>query len=152
MSSRPEDAEKQTVEHQDLSAVSHDKLEGQIGEVSDAESDYGFTKEEQRKIIRRIDLRLVLTVGAMYCVSLMDRTNMSAANIAGMSVELKLIDNRYVSSFHAPISEQPQKNSLLTLTRTLPILSSSLHTLFSSLHPQFSCEQLAREFTFRPSR
>jgi hypothetical protein len=27
----------------------------------------------------------------------MDRTNMSAANIAGMGVELNLINNRYVS-------------------------------------------------------
>lgn len=33
----------------------------------------------------------------MYCVSLMDRTNMSAANIAGMSVELDLAGFRYVS-------------------------------------------------------
>lgn len=96
MASRPEDTEKQTVEHQDLAGVSRDKLDSHIGEVSDTESDYGLTKDEQRKIIRRVDIRLVLTVGAMYCVSLMDRTNMSAANIAGMGVELKLIDNKYV--------------------------------------------------------
>jgi hypothetical protein len=56
----------------------------------------GFTPAEQRSIIRRIDRRLVFTVGAMYCVSLMDRTNMSAANIAGMSSELDLIGFRYV--------------------------------------------------------
>jgi hypothetical protein len=42
-----------------------------------------FTHKEQRKIMHRIDRRLVLTLGAMYCVSLMDRTNLSAANIAG---------------------------------------------------------------------
>lgn len=60
--------------------------------------DGGFTKEEQRAIIRRVDRRLVVTVGAMYCVSLMDRTNLSAAAIAGMTVELKLmLENRYVS-------------------------------------------------------
>ncbi len=35
-----------------------------------------FTPEEQKKIIRRIDIRLVLTLGFMYCVSLMDRTNL----------------------------------------------------------------------------
>ncbi|TWU77642.1 hypothetical protein ED733_008056 [Metarhizium rileyi] len=95
MASHLQDTEKQMVEHQDVTRVSHDKLEHQLGEASDTESDHGFTKLEQRKIIRRVDIRLVLTVGAMYCVSLMDRTNMSAANIAGMSVELKLIDNRY---------------------------------------------------------
>ena len=59
---------------------------------------HGFTSAEQRSIIRRVDRRLVITVGAMYCVSLMDRTNMSAANIAGMSVELVLKGFRYVSS------------------------------------------------------
>ncbi|KFG84063.1 putative phthalate transporter [Metarhizium anisopliae] len=95
MASRLEDAEKQMVEHQDLASASNEKLESQLAEAGDADSDYGFTKVEQRNIIRRIDRRLVLTVGFMYCVSLMDRTNMSAANIAGMSVELKLINNRY---------------------------------------------------------
>jgi hypothetical protein len=42
-----------------------------------------FSKAEERSILRRIDRRLVVTVGFMYCVSLMDRTNLSVANIAG---------------------------------------------------------------------
>jgi hypothetical protein len=42
-----------------------------------------FSPQEQRKIIHRIDRRLVLTVGVLYCISLMDRTNLSAASIAG---------------------------------------------------------------------
>ncbi|KAK6086450.1 phthalate transporter [Seiridium cupressi] len=54
-----------------------------------------YSPEEQRRIIRRIDRRLVTTVGVMYCVSLMDRTNLSAANIAGMAKELQLVGNRY---------------------------------------------------------
>ncbi|KAF2205344.1 MFS general substrate transporter [Delitschia confertaspora ATCC 74209] len=49
-----------------------------------------FTPEQQKKIIHRIDRRLVVTVGVLYCISLMDRTNMSAASIAGMTKELKL--------------------------------------------------------------
>ena len=61
--------------------------------------DFGFTPAEQKKILRHIDRRLVLTVGAMYCVSLMDRTNLSAANIAGMSKDLMLVGQRYVSVF-----------------------------------------------------
>ena len=57
-----------------------------------------FTPEEQKKIIHRLDRRLVVVVGVMYCVSLMDRTNLSNAAIAGMSVELKLgVEMRYVS-------------------------------------------------------
>jgi hypothetical protein len=42
-----------------------------------------FSPEEQRKIIHRVDRRLVLTVGVLYCISLMDRTNLGAASIAG---------------------------------------------------------------------
>lgn len=57
-----------------------------------------FTPEEQKKIIHRLDRRLVTVVGVMYCVSLMDRTNLSNAAIAGMNVELNLgIEMRYVS-------------------------------------------------------
>ncbi|KAJ4292981.1 hypothetical protein N0V88_005645 [Collariella sp. IMI 366227] len=57
--------------------------------------DFGFTEQDQKRIKRQVDRRLVLTVGAMYCVSLMDRTNLSAANIAGMSKDLVLIKDRY---------------------------------------------------------
>jgi hypothetical protein len=61
--------------------------------------DFGFTEEEQKRIMKRVDRRLVTTVGLMYCVSLMDRTNLGAANIAGMDVDLGLkIGSRYVSS------------------------------------------------------
>ncbi|KAK5135980.1 hypothetical protein LTR08_004234 [Meristemomyces frigidus] len=49
-----------------------------------------FTPAQQKKIIRRIDVRLVLTLGCMYCVSLMDRTNLGIAVVAGMGVDLKL--------------------------------------------------------------
>jgi MFS family permease len=75
-----------------------------VGKESNRLSDVGsdeailaeFSKEEEARILRRIDLRLVLTVGFMYCVSLMDRTNLSAANIAGMSKALGLeIGERY---------------------------------------------------------
>lgn len=54
-----------------------------------------FTPEQQKKIIRRIDRRLVLTLGFMYCVSLMDRTNLGIAVVAGMGVDMVLIGERY---------------------------------------------------------
>lgn len=51
-----------------------------------------------QQLIRRIDRRLIITAGLMYCVSLIDRANLGAANIAGMSVDLGLnIGYRYVS-------------------------------------------------------
>jgi hypothetical protein len=50
---------------------------------SNDEYECEFTLKEQRKIVHRIDRRLVLTVGILYCISLMDRTNLSSASIAG---------------------------------------------------------------------
>lgn len=35
-----------------------------------------FTEAEQKRIVWRVDRRLVLLLGFMYCVSLMDRTNL----------------------------------------------------------------------------
>lgn len=42
-----------------------------------------FTPGEQKKIMRKIDRRLVPLCGLLYCISLLDRTNLGAANIAG---------------------------------------------------------------------
>lgn len=77
----------------------HLEKHGSVLADGDSNEDNGsaFTVEQERAIIKRIDRRLVLTVGALYCVSLMDRVNMSAANIAGMAKELELTGYRYVS-------------------------------------------------------
>lgn len=65
--------------------------------ASDISIDGEFTVQQGRRIIHRIDRRLVTTCGVMYCISLMDRTNLSAAAIAGMTKELKLQEGfRYV--------------------------------------------------------
>jgi hypothetical protein len=66
------DHEKEVISHkEDINSSTHDDYECE------------FTEAEQRKIIHRVDRRLVVTVGVLYCVSLMDRTNLSSAAIAG---------------------------------------------------------------------
>lgn len=66
------DNEKDIVTHkEDINSSTHDDYECE------------FTPAEQKKIIHRVDRRLVVTVGVLYCISLMDRTNLSAASIAG---------------------------------------------------------------------
>lgn len=50
---------------------------------SDVDVDEEFSYKEQRKIIHRVDRRLVTICGLAYCISLMDRTNTSMAAIAG---------------------------------------------------------------------
>lgn len=74
------------------------QLERTDSDNSDAANDArisAFSPQEQKKIIRKIDLRLVPTLGFMYCVSLMDRTNLGIGVVAGMGVDLKLIGDRY---------------------------------------------------------
>lgn len=84
-------------------AANHDEVEkvDKTDEVnieridSDEEADYDarinvFSEKEQKSIIWRIDRRLILTLGGMYCVSLMDRTNLGIAAVAGMSYDLEL--------------------------------------------------------------
>lgn len=64
------DVEKETYSNGDGLA----KTVSRESHMSDQEHIDVFTPQEQKKIIRRIDIRLVTTLGFMYCVSLMDRT------------------------------------------------------------------------------
>ena len=42
-----------------------------------------YSEAEIARIVRRVDIRLIPLCGLMYCVSLLDRTNLSNAAIAG---------------------------------------------------------------------
>lgn len=68
-----------------------------VSDSSDVEDERitNFTAAEQKKIIRKVDMRLIPTLGFMYMVSLMDRTNLGVAMVAGMGVDLNLVGNRY---------------------------------------------------------
>jgi MFS family permease len=67
-----------------------EQIEDVASQPSDIDHDEVYSPAEQKKIIHRVDRRLVSMCGLMYCVSLMDRTNLSAAAIAGMTKELRL--------------------------------------------------------------
>lgn len=69
-------------EEKQIGAIEHQ--ENQYDSASDKNLDYvEFSPKDQRRITRKLDIRLVLTTGVVYCVSLMDRTNLSAASLAG---------------------------------------------------------------------
>ncbi|KAJ6126798.1 phthalate transporter [Penicillium sp. IBT 18751x] len=58
--------------------------------------DFGFTPSEQRKIVHKIDRRLITGLGLLFGISLVDRTNLGNASIAGMQKDLRLeIGSRY---------------------------------------------------------
>ncbi|OAP58158.1 hypothetical protein AYL99_07248 [Fonsecaea erecta] len=59
-------------------------------------SEDDWTPEEERKVMRKIDLHVMPYIALIYGLSLLDRNNISAAYIAGMSEDLGLgIGNRY---------------------------------------------------------
>ncbi|KAJ6044904.1 hypothetical protein N7499_007408 [Penicillium canescens] len=60
------------------------------GALQHADVIASFSPSEQKKLIRRIDARLVITLGCLYCVSLLDRTNLGAASVAGMQGDLNM--------------------------------------------------------------
>ncbi|KAF7553561.1 hypothetical protein G7Z17_g3528 [Cylindrodendrum hubeiense] len=57
---------------------------------------YNLSVADQKKTIRRVDLRLLPILGIMYSISLIDRTNLGLALVAGMQEDLGLaVGNRY---------------------------------------------------------
>lgn len=44
---------------------------------------FTLTERERRNALRLIDLRVTVVTGIMFCISLMDRTNLGIALIAG---------------------------------------------------------------------
>ncbi|ETN39115.1 uncharacterized protein HMPREF1541_05337 [Cyphellophora europaea CBS 101466] len=57
---------------------------------------YGIPLDHQKRVIRKIDWRLLPILGLMYSISLVDRTNLGLALVAGMEEDLGLhIGNRY---------------------------------------------------------
>ncbi|EIT76370.1 permease of the major facilitator superfamily [Aspergillus oryzae 3.042] len=69
-------------------------------ELTNIDDDEEYTYEEQRAIVHRVDRRLVVIAGLGYCISLMDRSNVSTASIAGMNEDLKMTEGyRYGIGF-----------------------------------------------------
>lgn len=53
-----------------------------------------WTPEEERKIVWKVDFRVFPMLCVVFGLSLLDRSNISAAFIANMSVDLELTGNR----------------------------------------------------------
>lgn len=104
MSSSPTNEKSVDMEHAEALRDKSDRSDtSPVNSVAAVDDEFGITPEEKKRIIRHVDRRLVLTIGAMYCVSLMDRTNLGAANIAGMKVDLDLIGNNHYVSRSLPM-------------------------------------------------
>lgn len=63
--------------------VEHVYRDGNFSQTENEEIISRFSPAEVKALMRRIDLRLIPLCGGMYCISLLDRTNLSNAAIAG---------------------------------------------------------------------
>ncbi|MCJ1373898.1 hypothetical protein MMC20_005128 [Loxospora ochrophaea] len=54
-----------------------------------------YTSEEERAVIRKLDLRLVLFIALLYLLSFLDRSNIGNARIAGLTEDLNLSSSQY---------------------------------------------------------
>ncbi|CAG7988573.1 unnamed protein product [Penicillium olsonii] len=81
-----------------------------------------FSPQEERKLVRKVDLTLLPMIWIMYLLSYMDRTNIGNAKISGMASDLDLTSNQYSTALVVffvgyVVFEVP---SNLVLTRTRP--------------------------------
>jgi hypothetical protein len=84
-SSEDEKAQEIDVEHVNT-AKSEDAAHVPVAE---------FTKEEEEAVIRKLDWHLMPLIFVLYSLSVLDRSNLGNAKIAGMQTDINLGGNRY---------------------------------------------------------
>ncbi|KAH6967852.1 major facilitator superfamily domain-containing protein [Ilyonectria sp. MPI-CAGE-AT-0026] len=97
----PSSSPKASLCDDDVGATQFDEKIDLSAHVEDTEAgnrvpNYTLSVAEQKKTIRRVDWRLLPILGIMYSISLIDRTNLGLALVAGMQEDLGLaVGNRY---------------------------------------------------------
>ncbi|KAF0319185.1 vitamin H transporter [Colletotrichum asianum] len=80
-----------------------------------------WTEEEEKALVKKIDLFLMPTIWLMYLLSYMDRTNIGNAKIAGMADDIGLSSSQYsivlVVFFIGYVIFEPPSNVILVRTR-----------------------------------
>ncbi|KAI9373442.1 major facilitator superfamily domain-containing protein [Aspergillus egyptiacus] len=86
---------KHSTEDKTLTANHLEAVQLEKGKTDDGPV-YGIDEAHQKRVMRRVDLRLLPILGIMYSISLIDRTNLGLAYVAGMEEELGLaVGSRY---------------------------------------------------------
>lgn len=63
-----------------------------------------FTKQKEKQILRKMDLRLIPILSALYLMSFIDRTNVGNAKIEGLMDDLNLTSQQFnwCCEWHSP--------------------------------------------------
>ncbi|KAL3477945.1 major facilitator superfamily domain-containing protein [Aspergillus californicus] len=103
-----------------------DQKENEDAHVEDMKQDasgqdISWTAEEEKKLVRKIDMFLLPNIWIMYLLSYMDRTNIGNARIAGMAEDLDISSSQYsvilVVFFVGYVVFEPPSNMILVRTR-----------------------------------
>lgn len=70
-------------------------LEHEDAYHSETEHSLDFTDVEEKKVLKKLDRRVVLFVALLYLLSFLDRSNIGNARIAGLEKDLKLTSEQY---------------------------------------------------------
>jgi hypothetical protein len=95
------DIEKGIAEPNDRSSSKEEKPE--LANIEDVERQKEqvethlspFTKEEEEAVIRKLDWHLMPLIFVLYSLSVLDRSNLGNAKIAGMQKDIDIGGNRY---------------------------------------------------------
>lgn len=89
-------ADKQDIAQMELENAPTKKFVSvEDAEMAEALQNYVPGTDQEKKLLRKIDLRLMPILWIMYILNYVDRTNIGNAKIAGMSKDLDLNDSRY---------------------------------------------------------
>ncbi|TLS31029.1 hypothetical protein PpBr36_03874 [Pyricularia pennisetigena] len=105
------------------SSMSHDVATPSSEQVAEPQYTGGYVPdtEEEKKLVRKIDMYLLPCIWLMYLLSYMDRTNIGNALIAGMDKDLDLDSSRYsvalVVFFVTYVVFEVPSNMVLSRTR-----------------------------------
>ncbi|KAL6416226.1 major facilitator superfamily transporter [Ilyonectria robusta] len=95
-----------------------------VAELSEADRAFldGFTEEQRKKVMWKLDIRLVPMLAFLYLIAYLDRANIGNAKIEGLMEDLNLSGTQYniaLSIFFVPyiILEMPSNTLLLKFKR-----------------------------------
>jgi hypothetical protein len=103
-------------------------------------TDFAYDQIEEKRLVRKIDWRLLPILGALYSIALIDRTNVSL-DVSHSHLEEKLRRDR--SPMPELLEWVPISTSKSETDTPLSWFSSFQHTFCSSFHPISSFERLA---------
>jgi hypothetical protein len=75
--------------------VDFENIEDVKSEPQNQTQEARFTKEEEEAVIRKLDWHLMPLIFVLYSLSVLDRSNLGNAKIAGMTKDINLGGNRY---------------------------------------------------------